>query len=109
MSSKSSFTRALPDIATQPPLGGALPASIDAFAMIGKKELAQLLSVNPWTIDRWRKRDRSFPSPVWISDTTPRWYQRDIEQWLASRARGGVAPDWLRSKRPTKRSVKTEF
>jgi predicted DNA-binding transcriptional regulator AlpA len=73
------------------------PDSSDRISMMSKKQLARLLSVNPWTIDRWRKSDASFPSPVWVTDTTPRWYCRDIERWLASKHQGGIAPEWRRS------------
>jgi predicted DNA-binding transcriptional regulator AlpA len=66
--------------------------------LIGKKELASLLCVNPWTIDRWRKKRKDFPPPIWISDCTPRWYLQEIEQWLASQRRGGIAPSWTSAK-----------
>ena len=62
--------------------------------VLRKRELARLLSVNPWTLDRWRKTNPTFPQPIWLSDTTPAWRLADIEAWLASRPKGGVAPSW---------------
>ena len=68
----------------------------DPLALMTKRELANLLAVDPWTIDRWRKSD-DFPVPVWLSGTTPRWRRADIETWLATRQQGGRAPDYDRA------------
>lgn len=84
-------------------------AKDDGLEMISKKELAALLSVNSWTLDRWRKSDPEFPRAVWLSPTTPRWRKADVERWLATRKTGGVAPDWEnrtkpRNAKPSRRS-----
>jgi len=71
----------------------------DPLALITKRELAHLLAVDPWTVDRWRKSDPSFPEPIWLSGSTPRWKRLDIERWLASRETGGTSPDWNRTNR----------
>jgi len=73
------------------------------LALISKREFAALLNVNTWSVDRWRKTDPDFPSPIWISKSTPRWRRVDVETWLATRQRGGVSPEWQqsRSKGPT--------
>jgi predicted DNA-binding transcriptional regulator AlpA len=71
----------------------ARPPPNDPLSLIGKRELARLLGVNPWTLDRWRRTDPGFPAPLWLNGTTPRWRRVDIESWLATRQRGGVAPD----------------
>src|SRR5262245_9247202 len=73
----------------------------DPLAMLSKRQLAELLAVDPWTIDRWRNNP-DFPAPIWISASTPRWRRKDIEAWIASRHRGGVAPDWRRQTKPSK-------
>lgn len=77
---------------TGPP--GHTPPVIDPLTLVTKQQLASLLAVDAWTIDRWRKSDPDFPQPVWISGTTPRWPRVEIDRWLASRQRGGTSPDW---------------
>jgi predicted DNA-binding transcriptional regulator AlpA len=59
----------------------AIPASLQ---LLRKSEVAKLLSVNPFTVDRFR-RNGNFPSPIWISDTTPCWRAADIARWIAER------------------------
>jgi predicted DNA-binding transcriptional regulator AlpA len=63
----------------------------DPLQMLGKQQLAELLQVNPWTVDRWRRENPDFPEPIWISDITPRWRRSAIESWLATRRKGGLA------------------
>jgi hypothetical protein len=66
--------------------------SINPIALLSKKDLAVLLRVNVWTIDRWRKLNPDFPKCFWLNaNSSPRWRRVDIEQWLAARNRGGVA------------------
>ena len=36
--------------------------------LLSKRQLAELLGVNMWTVDRWRKTNPDFPAPVWLSD-----------------------------------------
>lgn len=56
--------------------------------LISKAELALLLSVNVWTIDRWRATRRDFPKPLEITPgATLRWRAREIEDWLNARER----------------------
>lgn len=62
--------------------------------LLSKRQLAELLGVNSWTVDRWRKTNPDFPAPVWLSDSTLRWRRLDVERWLATRQRGGVGPQW---------------
>ena len=66
----------------------------DPLALLSKKALAQLLAVDPWTIDRWRRDDPDFPQPIWVTTTTPRWSRADVEEWLATRKKGGRSPAW---------------
>ena len=54
----------------------------DAIQLIKKKELAQLLRINPWTIDNWRKRGR-IPQPIILSPQVVAWPRAEILQWLA--------------------------
>jgi predicted DNA-binding transcriptional regulator AlpA len=61
--------------------------------LLRKRELAALLKVSPWTVDRWRRRG-DFPLPLWISPHTPAWRRRDVLAWLSSRQHGGLAPGW---------------
>jgi predicted DNA-binding transcriptional regulator AlpA len=71
---------------------------LDPLNLIAKRDLAKLLNINPWTVDRWRRKQRDFPQPLWVSPTTPRWRRVDVETWLASRQHGGRAPEWQKSK-----------
>jgi predicted DNA-binding transcriptional regulator AlpA len=80
-----------------PPIAGSssrVDSATDPLDLIGKRELARALRINPWTLDRWRRCNPAFPQPIWISAVTPRWRRNEIEEWLASRQRGGTAPDW---------------
>jgi len=70
--------------------------SPSAPEVLRKRELAQRLSVNPWTLDRWRRSNPTFPQPIWLSATTPVWFVAEIDAWLGSRPRGGLAPCWSR-------------
>jgi predicted DNA-binding transcriptional regulator AlpA len=74
--------------------------------MVGKGTLAQLLDVDPFTIDRWRRDDPTFPPPLWVSGSTPRWKRIDIEQWVASRPAGGLSPNWVAHPKPTHKNRK---
>ena len=75
--------------------------------VLRKRELARRLSLNPWTLDRWRKSDSSFPQPIWLSATTPVWLVAEVDAWLGSRPRGGIAPSWpSTSPQRLRRSVK---
>jgi predicted DNA-binding transcriptional regulator AlpA len=81
-----------------PPRKPALElATPRAPELLSKKALAFFLGVSPWTVDRWRQVDPGFPAPLWMSDTSPRWWRSEIEQWLASRPRGDLAPAWRNS------------
>jgi predicted DNA-binding transcriptional regulator AlpA len=66
--------------------------------LLTKRDVASLLRLNPWSVDRLRRTDTTFPECVWISGTSPRWRVSDIEQWLSSRPTGGTSPDWRRRK-----------
>jgi|SRR5580700_5050464 predicted DNA-binding transcriptional regulator AlpA len=80
----------------------------DPFDMYSKKQIARLLGVNPFSIDRWRKSDPEFPKPLWVSPSTPRWRRADIERWISSRQQGGIAPDWTKNHtKPRKESRKS--
>jgi predicted DNA-binding transcriptional regulator AlpA len=82
-------------------------ATNDPLALIGKFALADVLAVDKWTLDRWRKKDSSFPQPVWISGSTPRWKRTEIERWLATRPSGGRAPNWDAKPSHKKKSKRT--
>jgi len=53
----------------------------DPIQLIRKRDLAKLLSVQPWTIDAWRRKGR-LPAPVVLSPQIVAWKRQDIEQWL---------------------------
>jgi prophage regulatory protein len=65
-------TRASPDVPDDP------------LALIRKRELARLLSVNSWTIDNWRKRGL-IPPPVVLSPQVVAWRRATIARWLDER------------------------
>jgi predicted DNA-binding transcriptional regulator AlpA len=77
------------------------PPNSDAEAsqLLSKRQLAEMLGVNPFSIDRWRRTDPTFPKPFWLTGTTPRWHHSDVAAWLASRQRGGISPDWVKAPR----------
>jgi predicted DNA-binding transcriptional regulator AlpA len=56
----------------------------DPLALIHKHELAALLSVNPWTLDNWRKSGR-MPPPIALSPQIVAWRRSDIDAWLRER------------------------
>ena len=61
----------------------------DPLECLRKTDVAALLKADPWTLDRWRRLDPTFPAPIWLSNTTPVWRRRDIEAWLqAARVAG---------------------
>jgi predicted DNA-binding transcriptional regulator AlpA len=78
--------------------------AVDPLALIAKRDLARLLAVNTWTLDRWRKSDPSFPEPLWLTDSTPRWRRVDVAKFLASRPQGGTSPDFERRLRSASRA-----
>lgn len=53
----------------------------DELQLIRKHPLAQLLGVNPWTLDNWRKRGR-IPEPIVLSPQIVAWPRAEILQWL---------------------------
>jgi predicted DNA-binding transcriptional regulator AlpA len=92
------------------------PATIttDPLSLLSKQALAELLGVDPWTIDRWRRPDEptfdpSFPSPLWISGATPRWKRTEVEAWLSTRQRGGLSPNWQAHPKPTHKNRKQQL
>jgi predicted DNA-binding transcriptional regulator AlpA len=66
----------------------------DSLRLLSKKQVADLLAVNPFTIDRWRRTDATFPEPLWVTPTTCRWRRTDIQAWLNARPAGGRSPAW---------------
>lgn len=80
-------------------------ASDDPLALISKRELAKLLAINSFTLDRWRKTNPDFPAPIWLTGTSPRWRRRDVELFIATRQRGGRSPDWKDGRTACKRSA----
>jgi len=49
--------------------------------LVSKRQLADMLSVDPTTIDRWR-RDGRFPPGIVMTDQCVRWRLSDVEKWL---------------------------
>jgi predicted DNA-binding transcriptional regulator AlpA len=66
--------------------------------MLTKREVADTLRVDPATVDRERKHNPKFPEPTWITDKTPRWFRSQIINYLASRPKGGISPDWTKTR-----------
>jgi len=79
------------------------PEPIDPLELMTKRELAEVLGVNPWTIDRWRDKRPDFPKPLWISASTLRWRRQEIERWLATRQRGGTSPAYREMRKQKRR------
>lgn len=71
------------------------PIPTDPRAFISKRQIAILGAVNPWTVDRWRRDPAlSFPVPRWFGDQTARWQLSEILEWLQSRPRETISPEW---------------
>lgn len=66
------------------PFGRKDPYVDDELQLIKKRELANLLRVNPFTIDNWRKAGR-LPEPLTLSPQTVAWRRQDILSWLSDR------------------------
>jgi predicted DNA-binding transcriptional regulator AlpA len=49
------------------------------------KELADLLSINPSTLWRWRQKN-ILPQPVEIGPNVVAWSHESIQQWLKEKA-----------------------
>lgn len=62
---------------------GALKASPGTHLspMLTSKQVAQLLSVAPSTLCRWRKTGKG-PRVHWLGDGTPRYREDDLLEWL---------------------------
>ena len=56
----------------------------DALQLIKKRELAQLLRVNPYTLDHWRKLGK-IPEPIVLTPQLVAWRRSVILQWLEER------------------------
>lgn len=59
-------------------------------------EVADILGVSRWTVNRLVERDPSFPAPIRLSPRTPRWRQQDIDEYLELRAQLAEAEDTSR-------------
>jgi predicted DNA-binding transcriptional regulator AlpA len=70
---------------------GEKPPRVDVVPLLTKQNVARRLNTTPWTIDRYRKIDATFPQPIWLGPVSPRWEPASIELWLQTRRRGGVA------------------
>jgi predicted DNA-binding transcriptional regulator AlpA len=72
---------------------GSKPNIIEPLApLLTKQQVAAFLNVRPRTVDRFRRDDKCFPQPRWLSDGTPRWLPHELHNSVNSRKRGGVVP-----------------
>jgi predicted DNA-binding transcriptional regulator AlpA len=69
----------------------------DPLEMMSKKDIADRLKLDTWTVDHLRKTDPTFPPPIWLTDKSARWRSIDVLNWQAARPRGGLSPEWKRS------------
>ena len=56
----------------------------DALQLIKKRELAQLLRVNPFTLDNWRRAGK-IPEPIVLTPQLVAWRRSVILRWLEER------------------------
>ena len=60
---------------------------IEDLALARKAQVARVLKVGTWTIDRWIKNGQ-FPRPLYLTPGSPaRWRLTDIDAWLETRKR----------------------
>jgi predicted DNA-binding transcriptional regulator AlpA len=52
--------------------------------LIRKKELAKMLGVDRWTIDRYRREMPDFPRPLKFSEQVLVWDLTEIKAWLST-------------------------
>jgi predicted DNA-binding transcriptional regulator AlpA len=65
---------------------GSKPNIIEPLApLLTKQQVAAFLNVRPRTVDRFRRDDKCFPQPRWLSDGTPRWLPHELHNWVNSR------------------------
>jgi predicted DNA-binding transcriptional regulator AlpA len=65
---------------------GSKPNIIEPLApLLTKQQVPAFLNVRPWTVDRFRRDDKCFPQPRWLSDGTPRWLPHELHNWVNSR------------------------
>jgi predicted DNA-binding transcriptional regulator AlpA len=88
-----------------PPHGTPMPAAeqvdpVDPVGLLDKRALMRKLRLSQPSIDRLRKTDPDFPKPIWIAPKSARWRPAEVEAWVETRKRGGVAPMWLKLKNP---------
>jgi predicted DNA-binding transcriptional regulator AlpA len=76
----------------RPPKKRQRKKRVPSSEWLTKVEVACLLGVHPGSIDRYRRRDPTFPPPYWLTGCTPRWKRDEVEKWLASRPRSARAP-----------------
>ncbi len=57
----------------------------NAPTMLRKHQLAKVLGVNPWTVDRYRREQSDFPKPYKFSDQIIVWDLNEIKAWIATR------------------------
>jgi|TARA_E500000318_G_scaffold101928_1_gene105819 predicted DNA-binding transcriptional regulator AlpA len=52
---------------------------------INQKEVAEMLSIRPRTINKMIKTDETFPKPLVISQRIKRWRREDILGWIKNK------------------------
>jgi len=58
----------------------------DKLLKIG--EVSERLGVSKNAIYKWVKNNR-FPKPIILGESSSRWFEKEVEQWLMERPRGG--------------------
>lgn len=51
-------------------------------------EVSERLGVSKAAIYKWVK-DNRFPKPIILGESSSRWFEKEIDQWLKERPRGG--------------------
>ena len=58
---------------------------MNASDLLDDNDLAELCSVAPSTVKRWRRQGTG-PRVVWLNHNTPRYRAEDVRSWLEARA-----------------------
>ncbi len=76
------------------------------------RDLCEEMSIHRSTLYRISRSDSSFPDPIYVAPSSPRWRRDEYDQWLNSRRPRvvlGVRPELLGGRRRPDRRPSSRF